>query len=215
MGESNPCSSRFRDWQFPVAQRSPFLSPQVQEGESRGKKVTQCHQALSPCLIKIKKNKIKIKHRHAPSIPTGGAHAPLLGDGSRQSQRVTSPLCDNVSTLPAWAARWRACPVHPWVLSTVSQGYRLQFAMKPPRFNGVVASAANGDAARVLQDEIASLVNKQAIRAVPSEETQQGFYSHYFLIPKKESSSLRPILDLRVLNRHLRKYTFRMLTHNY
>ena len=35
----------------------------------------------------------------------------------------------------------------------------------------------------------------------------------YFLIPKRGSSSLRPILDLCVLNRHLRKYTFRMLTH--
>ncbi|XP_034567334.1 uncharacterized protein LOC117832353 [Notolabrus celidotus] len=35
----------------------------------------------------------------------------------------------------------------------------------------------------------------------------------YFLVPKKGSTSLRPILDLRVLNKHLQKYTFRMLTH--
>ena len=85
--------------------------------------------------------------------------------------------------------------------------------MKPPRFNGVLVSVTKGDAAQVLEDEITSLLNKRAIRAVPSEESHQGFYSRYFLIPKKGGASLRPILDLRVLNRHLRKYTFRMLTH--
>jgi len=57
----------------------------------------------------------------------------------------------------------------------------------------------------VLQNEIDSLLLKRAIRVVPIEESQQGFYSCYFLIPKK-GGSLRPILDLRVLNSHLRKY---------
>ena len=207
---------------------SLLLSPHVLEEESRGQGVIQCHQALSPFQkIKFKtsqpgsvprasvspQNKIKktkTKHGHALETPTGGAHAPLLGDRSR---RVTSLPCDNVSTLPARATSWRACAVHPWVLSTVCQGYRLQFAMKPPRFNGVVVSVAKGEAARVLQDEIASLLNKRAIRAVPREEALQGLYYRYFLIPKKGCAYLRPILDLRVLNRHLRKYTFRMLTH--
>ena len=127
--------------------------------------------------------------------------------------RVTSLGRDHMSPLATRVEQWRACAVHPWILSTVSQGYRLQFAMKPPRFNGVLVSMASGDSARILEDEISSLLRKQAIRAVPNEQAQQGFYSRYFLIPKRGSSSLRPILDLRVLNRHLRKYTFRMLTH--
>ncbi len=42
-------------------------------------------------------------------------------------------------------------------------------------------------------------------------ETQRGYYSRYFLIPKKDGGLL-PILDLCALNRHLRKYKFRMLT---
>lgn len=97
--------------------------------------------------------------------------------------------------------------VHCWT------GYRLQFTIKPPKFNGVLVSIANGDAARILEDEITSLLSKYVIRVVPSEEIHLGFYSRYFLIPKKGSSSLCPILDLQVLNRHLQKYTFRMLTH--
>ncbi|KAL2095325.1 hypothetical protein ACEWY4_010044 [Coilia grayii] len=85
--------------------------------------------------------------------------------------------------------------------------------MKPPRFNGVLMSVANGDSAQVLNEEILFLLHKRAIRVVPEQESKQGFYSRYFIIPKKESTSLRPILDLRVLNRYLRKYKFRMLTH--
>ena len=206
------------------------LPPHVQGEEYRGQQVLQCHQALLPSSLnkEIKlvfsqpgpwprakyspQNKIQTKPCHGPIIPAGGAHAPPRGGRSLQVREVTSPH-GVFSPLTAQADKWRACAVHPWVLSTISQGYRLQFAMKPPRFNGVLVSVARGDSARVLEDEIASLLNKQAIRAVPSEEVQRGFYSRYFLIPKKGSASLRPILDLRVLNRHLRKYTFRMLTH--
>ena len=79
-----------------------------------------------------------------------------------------------------------------WVMLSVSWGHRLQFATKPPRFNGVLMSVAEGEAAQVLQNEI----------VVPIKDSQQGFYSCYFLIPKKVGS-LRPILDLRVLNSHL------------
>ena len=45
-----------------------------------------------------------------------------------------------------------------------------------------------------------SLLKKQVIRAVPNEQAQQGFYSRYFLIPKRGSSSLRPMLDLCMLS---------------
>lgn len=40
-------------------------------------------------------------------------------------------------------ARWYECTVHPWVLFTVANGYRLQFAVKPPTFNAVLSSVAN------------------------------------------------------------------------
>ncbi len=43
---------------------------------------------------------------------------------------------------------------------------------------------------------------------------RQGFYSPYFIVPKK-GGGLRPILDLRVLNRALHKLPFKMLTHRH
>ncbi len=52
---------------------------------------------------------------------------------------------------------------------------------------------------------------KDAIEPVPPADMRSGFYSPYFIVPKK-SGGLRPILDLRVLNRALHKLPFKMMT---
>ena len=92
-------------------------------------------------------------------------------------------------------------------------GYRLQFAVAPPRIPGIFFSKAQGKSPQILLGEISSLLMKGAIRVVPSEQSQCSFYSRYFLVPKKGGTGLRPILNLRALNRHLRSYKFRILTH--
>ncbi len=60
--------------------------------------------------------------------------------------------------------------------------------------------------APVLREEIAVLPAKDAIEPVPPAEMRQGFYSPYFIVPRK-------VVDLRVLNRALHKLLFKMLTH--
>ncbi len=52
---------------------------------------------------------------------------------------------------------------------------------------------------------------KNAIEPVPPVELESGFYNLYFIVPKK-GGGLRPILDLRVLNRTLHKLSFKILT---
>ncbi len=47
---------------------------------------------------------------------------------------------------------------------------------------------------------------------VLTSQRRQGFYSPYFIVPKKRGG-LRPILDLRVLNRALHKHPLKMQTH--
>ena len=42
-------------------------------------------------------------------------------------------------------------------------------------------------------------------------QSESGFYSRYFLVPKKDGG-LRPILDLRHLNKALMTHPFKMLT---
>ncbi len=58
---------------------------------------------------------------------------------------------------------------------------------------------------------IAVLLAKDAIVPVPPADMRSGFYSPYFIEPKK-GGGLRPILDLRVLNRALHRLPFKILT---
>lgn len=98
-------------------------------------------------------------------------------------------------------------------MRTIQFEYRLQFATQPHYFQGVIHSQVQGELQDVLQEEISSLLNKRA-RVVPPEQSHSGFYSRYFLVPKKGTQALCPILDLHALNKYLRKYKFRMPTHS-
>lgn len=126
---------------------------------------------------------------------------------------MTGGVSEAATSLSHHRERWAALTSSAWVLRTISRGYRLQFAVVPPRFSGIVHSQAHGESARVLQEEIHSLLTKRAICVVPPERCQSGFYSRYFLVPKRGGTGIRPILDLRALNKYLRTYKFRMLTH--
>ncbi|XP_039904294.1 uncharacterized protein LOC120744181 [Simochromis diagramma] len=111
----------------------------------------------------------------------------------------------SLGPLSARIERWRSLTAPEWVVRTLERGYRLQFATTPPRFHRVIFSLAKGESARILQEEITTLLSKGAVRDIPQEQSQCGFYSKYFLVPKK-GGGLRPILDLWVLNQHLRSY---------
>ncbi len=95
-----------------------------------------------------------------------------------------------------------------WVLQTVEKVYRIQFSAPPPPFKGLFLTCVSPEQALVLEQEVSSLLRKEAIEVVPPLDRESGFYSRYFAVPKKDGA-LRPILDLRLLNRSVR---FRMLT---
>ncbi len=82
---------------------------------------------------------------------------------------------------------------------------------RPPKFRGIHFTSVKAVDAPVLRAEIAVLLAKDAIEPVPPADMRTGFYSPYFIVPKK-GGGLRPILDLRVLNRALHKLPFKMLT---
>ncbi len=79
------------------------------------------------------------------------------------------------------------------------------------RFNGVVQSLTLPQNAQALRQEIGCLLEKGAVELVPPSELESGFYSRYFVVPKRDGG-LRPILDLRPINRALCKCPFRMIT---
>ncbi len=118
------------------------------------------------------------------------------------------PLVPLVRSLRAWLAL--PSPSR-WLIRTIRLGYAIQFARRPPRFRGVHFTSVKAVDTHVLRAEIAVLLAKDAIELVPPADMRSGFYSPYFIVPKK-SGGLRPILDLRVLNRSLHKLPFKMLT---
>ncbi len=99
-----------------------------------------------------------------------------------------------------------------WVLRTIRSGYTLQFGRNPPRFNGVHLTVVNSASkASVLRQELSFLLQKGAIEEIPQSDIERGFFSRYFLVPKRDGG-LRPFLDLRRLNFSLYKGKFKMLT---
>ncbi|KAL0148359.1 hypothetical protein M9458_056339, partial [Cirrhinus mrigala] len=55
-----------------------------------------------------------------------------------------------------------------------------------------------------------NLLENGAVEVVHPAQSESGFYSRYFFVPKKDGG-LRPILDLRHLNRALMKRPFKMI----
>ncbi len=104
---------------------------------------------------------------------------------------------------------------------SVYQGYRFGFSAQfglathfslgeiPPRVQLTVVNSTSK--ASVLQQELSSLLQKRVIEEIPQSDIEQGFFSHYFLVPKRDGG-LRPILDLRRLNFSLYKGKLKMLT---
>lgn len=90
----------------------------------------------------------------------------------------------------------------PWVLRTIQTCYSYNLQPGPPVISGVIELIVLGDSVQLLRDEISSLLMKGAVRDVPMEEVEAGFYSRYFVVPKRGGGS-RPILDLRALNKCL------------
>ncbi len=119
-----------------------------------------------------------------------------------------TPLVPLVRSLGAWLELPRPSR---WLLRTIRLGYVIQFARRLPKFRGIRFTSVLSKDAPVLHAEVAVLLAKDAIEPVPPAEMKSGFYSPYFIVPKKDGG-LRPILDLRVLNRALHKLPFRMLT---
>lgn len=106
--------------------------------------------------------------------------------------------------------QWRQITDDKWVLSTIAKGYKLEFQSWPP-LSGIKETRVNAKNQDILNSEIQKLLEKAAIEPVPFAQRQQGFYSTFFLVPKK-SGELRAVINLRPLNQYLKTQHFKMDT---
>ncbi|KAI2662293.1 Transposon Ty3-G Gag-Pol polyprotein [Labeo rohita] len=127
-------------------------------------------------------------------------------------QSTPEASLERLVPLVDYLAAWKLLPnVSAWVLRTVEEGYTIQFGAPPPPFDGVFPTVVGPEQALVMELEVVTLLRKEAIEVVPPHVRESGFYSRYFIVPKKDGG-LRPILDLRRLNHSVMKLKFKMLT---
>ncbi len=81
--------------------------------------------------------------------------------------------------------------VSQWVLHTVERGYKIQFGSCPALFNGVFPTLVGPEEALVMEQEVDTLLKKEAIEVVPPRNKKSGFYSCYFIIPKKDGGCVQ------------------------
>ncbi|XP_078025738.1 uncharacterized protein LOC144463846 [Epinephelus lanceolatus] len=137
--------------------------------------------------------------------PWGPPSAPRPPDNYQALANLSPPPASHETA-------WLALGADPWVVSTMTHGYRIQLSCRPPVTRKPTFTTVSDPQRRlVLEAELSTLLEKAAIREVASGDHQVGFFSRYFLTPKKDGG-LCPILDLRGLNRYLQPLRYRFLT---
>jgi hypothetical protein len=105
---------------------------------------------------------------------------------------------------------WLSLTSDPWVLDIVQHGYRLTLSRPPPLSRSPLITP-RGPHYQLLLAEVQALLTKLAIERVWDYQDSPGYYSPYFLAPKKDGS-LRPILNLKTFNNFVVKEHFRLET---
>ncbi|KAI2654443.1 ORF V: Enzymatic polyprotein [Labeo rohita] len=150
--------------------------------------------------IAVIANKIKHKHFQKESkFPL-----PNTKGASSQPPEPIIPLATRVDA-------WQAIPgVSEWVMGIIKEGYSLQFARRPPRFSGVVPTSVRSKDAHVPTLRGVDIAGEGRHRDGPPSSERVRLLQPLLPRPKRDGG-LRPILDLRLLNRALMRRPFKML----
>ena len=109
--------------------------------------------------------------------------------------------------LAHFVEKWEEITDNKWVLSIVRHGFRIPFSKIPPLSSVPIRMSPPP---HFIREGIENLLNKWAVERVQNPGTP-GFYSQIFLVPKK-NGKLRLIIDLSLLNRYIKKQSFKMET---
>ena len=153
------------------------------------------------------------------SLMTRSQAGPGVGIASQRGSDLKVPKSANMmlrqeipvgGRLIYFIDQWEKITDDQWVLSILKSGYLLEFR-KVPKFYGIKETTCSGQDVPIYQNAISNLLEKQVIEPVLIQNKNTGFYSTLFIIPKK-NGKLRPVTNLRPLNKYLLKKHFKMDT---
>ena len=105
---------------------------------------------------------------------------------------------------------WPSITMDQWVLNLIQNGHVIKLLFKP-HFNSIRPIPVHQSGELVLSKEVAGLLLKGTILSVPQHQVKEGYFSTYFITPKKVGG-LIPILNLKMFNFCIRKTQFKMET---
>jgi len=108
---------------------------------------------------------------------------------------------------------WEALDIDPWLVRTLKEGYRLEFSSLPPLTTEPVTFPLPRDQVkREAMVELLEVLLQKGVVEVVAKPSTPGFYSRFFVTPKKDSGKWRAILDLSALNHYICNQKFKMET---
>ena len=183
----------------------------------KGRRVPKCDLRQQP----------RVEVSRSPSIPSRLSSGTWLQDAPIQQVQWLLPVplvdlplegmyclkeeipvaCRLVHFLSFWVEVIQA---DHWVLEIIRQGYSIEL-VRTHRFHRVQNTPVPRDGMELLSSEVEDLLRKGAIVQTPLVQGRSGYYSTYFLVPKKDGS-LRPILNLKYFNLNVSNSSFKIET---
>ena len=117
-----------------------------------------------------------------------------------------------------YADNWNLITKDIWVLNTVHNGLSWTFKRKPPlRSSPIEMTGCRPGEERLYCKVIQDMLEQNVVEKVPLNNISNGFYSRFFLVPKRGLDEFgqprwRSVLDLSILNKYLDIPKFRMET---
>ena len=109
--------------------------------------------------------------------------------------------------LQSFARAWARVVKDPWVLSTITEGLKIDFKSKPFQHQQPTEIPMGATQESICDEEVTNLLAKGAVSKVPNDS--EGFICSLFVIPKK-SGGFRPIINLKPLNQFIWFEHFKM-----
>ncbi len=166
-----------------------IIPPKILLNMETDHSITSHRGVIAPSEVIGHLNSVQALNAHACAVQTTNSFTTQQHDGTR-TLRINS---------------WRECIQSRWVLRTIQFGYRLQF-----QWDNSFSDAGKIKACSSGRHFLS--VEQKGDKSGPTRAEPQRVLLRVLPHPKEEA--LRPILDLRALNKYLRKYKFRMLTHS-
>ena len=130
---------------------------------------------------------------------------------SPQVQRRPNPSkLGSAARLPHFSNAWHEVTKNNFILNIVKFGYKLQF-ITPPIQTSYSPRVMSSTASAVTRVKIKDLLREGALIIVSPSPGQ--YISHIFPVPKRSPGEFRIIFDLSILNKFIRKLSFRMDTY--